>query len=45
MVLVSQCTGIRCQHKFAVNVALVRQFSAIKSKYCLRALGVSILEA
>ena len=41
---VLQCTGIRCEHKFAINVALVRQFNAIKSKSFLRALGVTILE-
>ena len=34
----------RCQHKFGINVALVRQFSAIKSKNCLRALGVTNLK-
>ena len=42
MVLVSYCSGIRCEHKFAINAALVRQFNAIKSKNCLRALGVTI---
>ena len=44
MVLVLYCTGIRCKHKFAINAALVRQFNAIKSKSCLRALGVTILK-
>ena len=44
MVLVLQCTGIRCEHKFAINAALVREFNAIKSKSCLRALGVTILK-
>ena len=39
MLLVLSCTGIRYQHKFAINMASVRQFSAIKSKNCLRALG------
>ena len=42
--LVLWCTGIRCEHKFVINVALVRQFNAIKSKSCLRALGVTILK-
>ena len=40
--LVLKCTGIRCEHKFAINAALVRQFNEIKS--CLRALGVNILK-
>ena len=44
MVLVLLCTGIRCEHMFAINAALVRQFNAIKSKSCLRALGVTILK-
>ena len=44
MVLVLLCTGIRCEHKFAINAALVRQFNAIKSKSCLRALVVTILK-
>ena len=44
MVLVLLCSGIRCQHKFATNATLVRQFNAIKTKSCLRALGVTILK-
>ena len=44
MVLVLQCSGIRCEDKFAINVALVRQFNTIKSKSCLRALGVTTLK-
>ena len=40
MVLALYCTAIRCQHKFAIHVALVRQFSPVKTKNCLRALGV-----
>ena len=32
MVLVLCYTGIRCEHEFAMNAALVRQFNAIKSK-------------
>ena len=44
MVLVLWCAGIRCEHKLAINAALVRQFNAIKSKSCLRALGVTILK-
>ena len=44
MVLVLQCFGIRCEHKFAINAALVRQFNAIKCKSCPRALGVTILK-
>ena len=35
MVLVFYCNRIGCLHKFAVNVALVRQFSTIKSKIAL----------
>ena len=38
------CTGIRCEHKFAINAALVKQFNAIKNKSCRRALGVTILK-
>ena len=37
MVLVLWCTEIRCEHKFAINAALMRQFNKIKSKSCLRA--------
>ena len=44
MVLVLKCSGIRCEHKFAINAGLVRQFNAIKSKSGLRALGVTILK-
>ena len=44
MVLVLLCSGIRCELKFAINVALVRQFNEIKSKSCLRVLGVTILK-
>ena len=44
MVLVLWCTGIRCEHKFAINAAQVRQFNVIKSKSCLRALDVTILK-
>ena len=44
MVLVLQCSGIRCEHKFAINAAPVTQFNAIKSKRCLRALSVTILK-
>ena len=44
MVLVLYSTGIRCDYKFAINAAPVRQFNAIKSKSCLRALGVTILK-
>ena len=44
MVLVFYCMGMKCQHKFAINVASVRQFSAIKRKNCYRALGVNILK-
>ena len=44
MVLVLWCTGIRCEHKFAMNVGLVRQFNVIKNKSYLRALGVTILK-
>ena len=32
MVLVLLSTGIKCEHKFAINAALVRQFNAIKRK-------------
>ena len=31
----SVVTGIRCQYKFAINVALVRQFSVKKAKFPL----------
>ena len=44
LVPVLWCTGIRCQHTFAINMALVRQFSAINSKNCFRALGVTNLK-
>ena len=44
MTLVLWCTGIRCQQKSSINVALVRPFSAIKDKDCLRALGLTILK-
>ena len=44
MVLVLKCSEIRCEHKFAINAGLVRQFNAIKKKSCLRALGVTILK-
>ena len=44
MVPVLLCSGIRCEHKFAINAAIVRQFNAIKSKSCLRALGVTIMK-
>ena len=42
--LVLWCVGIRCQSNSVINVALVRQFSAIEIKNCLRALGVNILK-
>ena len=42
--LVLLCSGIRCEHKFAINAGLVRQSNAIKRKSCLRALGVTILK-
>ena len=44
MVLGLYCSGIRCEHKFAINEGLVRQFNAIKRKSCLRALGIIILK-
>ena len=44
MVLVLRCPGIRCEHKFAINAALVRQFNAIESESRFRALGVTILK-
>ena len=44
MVLVLQCSGIRCEQKCAINEGLVGQFNAIKRKSCLRALGVTILK-
>ena len=45
VVLVLQCTGIRCQHKYAINVKFARQCSAIKSKHSVnyKAPGVTIL--
>ena len=44
MLLVLWCFGIRCEHKLAINAALVKQFNAIKSKSCLGALSVTILK-
>ena len=44
MVLVLKCSGIRCEHKFAISARLVRQFNAMIRKSCLRALGVTILK-
>ena len=44
VVLILWCTGTRCQHKFAINVVLVRQFSAIKSKNCHWASGCDQFE-
>ena len=32
MLVLYSVTGIRCQHKFAINVALVRQFYEMELK-------------
>ena len=44
MVPVLWCSVIRCEHKFALNAGLVRQFNAVKRENCPRALGVTILK-
>ena len=45
MVLVLQGTGIRCEHKFAINAALVRQFNAVKSKKLPQSSGCKHFES